>query len=80
MPGAAGVDLARFLTDRRSMWGIELTDAAGRRIDEVVICGPIETLRDRCRGLLDERPEAVLARLVSADGLLEYEYPERQPF
>jgi len=79
-PGEASVDLARFLTDRRSMWGIELTDATGRRIEEVVICGPIETLRDRCRGLLDARPEAVLARLVPADGLLEYEYPERPPF
>ena len=60
------------------MWGIELRDATGRWIEQVVVCGPIETIRDRCRGLLDARPEAVLARLVSPDGLLEYEYPERR--
>lgn len=58
------------------MWGIELSDAGGRWIDEVVVAGPIETLRDRCHGLLIAYPDAALARLISPDGLLEYEYPE----
>jgi len=60
------------------MWGVELIDAGGRRMDEVVVAGPIETLRSRCHGLLIAYPEAALARLVSPDGLLEYEYPEQQ--
>ena len=58
------------------MWGIELTDAAGRRIDEIIVPGSIDTVRDWCRRAVDGRPEAARARLVSTDGLLEYAYPE----
>lgn len=75
----APLTTARFVIDRSAMWGIELTDAAGRKIDEVVVSGPIESIRDRCRRLLDVRPDAVSARLLSPDGLLEYEYPEGRP-
>ncbi|MBA4806219.1 hypothetical protein [Brevundimonas sp.] len=57
------------------MWGIVLTDATGRLIDEVVPA-PIEGVRDWCRRAVEGRPEAVQARLVSPDGLLEYVYPE----
>lgn len=58
------------------MWGIVLTDATGRLIDEVVVPAPIEGVRDWCRRAVEGRPEAVQARLVSPDGLLEYVYPE----
>lgn len=60
------------------MWGIVLTDAAGHPVDRAVVYGPIEAIRDGCRRLLEARPDAVQARLLSPDGLLDYVYPERR--
>ncbi len=58
------------------MWGILLTNAAGEAIDQVVVDAPIEAIREWCRRSLEARPDAVRARLVSTDGLLDYAYPE----
>lgn len=58
------------------MWGIVLINAAGETIDQVVAEAPIDGLRDWCRKLLETRPDAAQARLISTDGLLEYAYPE----
>lgn len=58
------------------MWGIVLINAAGEAIDLVRAEAPIEGIRDFCRRLVETRPEAAQARLVSTDGLLDYAYPE----
>jgi hypothetical protein len=58
------------------MCGIVLINAAGEAIDQVVAEAPIDGLRDWCRALLERRPDAACARLISTDGLLEYAYPE----
>lgn len=65
-----------WLTNPRRMWGIELIDAEGERVDEVVFPGPLDTIRDWCRSCLDARPDVRIARLKTPDGLLEYVYPE----
>lgn len=58
------------------MWDIELINAEGKPIEAVVAEAPIDGLRDWCRALLARRPDAIRARLISTDGLLEYAYPE----
>lgn len=56
------------------MWGIVLTNAAGEPVDQVTVDAPFESLRDRCRQLLDGRPDAAHARIKSADGLFDFSY------
>jgi hypothetical protein len=58
------------------MWGIILTNAAGEQVDEVTIDAPFESLRERCRNLVEARPDAAQARLRSSDGFFDYVYPE----
>jgi hypothetical protein len=58
------------------MWSIVLTDAAGERLEEILVEAPIEAVREQCRRLVERRPDAAQARLASPDGLLDYAYPE----
>lgn len=58
------------------MWGIVLINAAGEIIEQVVAEAPIEGMREWCRRLIEMRPDAVQARLVSDDDLFDYAYPE----
>lgn len=58
------------------MWGIVLTDATGKLLEEILVEAPIEAVREQCRRLVESRPNAAQGRLASPDGLLDYVYPE----
>jgi len=75
--GNTPVDEIGFSPNPPPMWGIELSDATGRAIKRVVVDVPIEAVRAQCRETLETHPDAVIARLISTDGFLEYVYPER---
>ena len=62
--------------DHRYMWGIILTNDAGEEVDRVTVEAPFEAMRDWCRRVLEARPDASRARLLSTDGSFDYAYPE----
>lgn len=59
------------------MWGIVLTNAAGETVEALTVEAPFESMHDWCRQVLEARPDAAYARLVSTDGLFDFCYPGR---